>query len=462
MQVKNNGHLYEQLRKQYPVFVFESYTYKIIDGDIHVRFKYTAGSDIVMEPCTIIKNHEEYRHFFSDHSLQDLDTLFFQLGMAELISYWKAVCSPTVKILVGSLDADAVDFWKKLYFNGLGEFFYINGINATEADFMQIESPSAQMMPKVDVNLLSKTIVPIGGGKDSVVTLEALRQQEDIIPLIINPRGATLECAQKAGFEGNFFEINRTISPALLDLNAKGYLNGHTPFSAMLAFYTLLVSCLSGRKNIALSNESSANESTVRGMNVNHQYSKSLEFESDFRQYTSRYIHSELNYYSFLRPITELQIASLFAQCEPYHYSFKSCNAGSKQNIWCCNCAKCLFTFIILSPFIDGDTLEKMYGENLLDKESLLDYLQELCGMKPTKPFECVGTIDEVNLSLSHTAGLYEGRALPALLKYYVQTPQYAQYKQLSLNMALQQWSDEHFLSKEGEKVLKTWLKIKE
>ncbi|MBO4581213.1 MAG: hypothetical protein J5701_02880 [Bacteroidales bacterium] len=461
MQIKNNGSLYERLRNKYPVFVFESYTYKIINGDIHIQFKYTAGDDIVMEPCTVIKNNAEYAHFLSARGLQQLDTLFFQLGMVELISYWKAVCSPIVKIKPGSLDEKAVRFWKKLYFNGLGEFFYVNGINASEDGFMQIEAPCDKQKPLQDIVFSSKTIVPVGGGKDSVVTLEALRTQEDIKPLIINPRGATLECAQKAGFENNFFEISRTISPALLDLNARGFLNGHTPFSAMLAFYSLLAACLSGRKNIALSNESSADESTVRGMNVNHQYSKSLEFESDFRNYVAEYIHKELNYYSFLRPVTELQIASLFAQCEPYHTSFKSCNAGSKQNVWCCNCAKCLFTYIILSPFISSDGLEKIYGENLLNKESLLDYLQELCGMKPTKPFECVGTVDEVNLSLAYTAGLYEGRELPALLKYYVQTPQYARYRRMSLQSALQQWNKAHFLNKDAEKLLKTWLKIK-
>lgn len=460
MEVKSNGRQYEQLRQKYPVFTFESYTYNIIDGDIKVQFRYTAGSDVVMEPCTIIKNHAEYASFLAHHSLQELDTLFFQLGMVELVSYWKAVCSPKVVVKAGGLDAPAIAFWKKLYFNGLGEFFYTNGIVATEQNFMQIEA-QGNVKPMVNVTLADKTIVPIGGGKDSVVTLEALRTRQDIMPLIINPRGATLECAQKAGFDGNFFELKRTISPRLLELNSQGYLNGHTPFSAMLAFYTLVSACMSGRKNIALSNENSANESTVKGMNVNHQYSKSVEFERDFRNYVARYIHPELNYYSFLRPISELQIAYLFSQCSSYFSSYKSCNAGSKQNIWCCNCAKCLFTYIILSPFIDADSLEKIYGENLLNKESLLDELQELCGMTPSKPFECVGTIDEVNLSLAYTIGRYEAQELPVLLKYYEQTSLYEKYKKVSMARTLQQWNTEHFLKPEAEEILKMWLKIK-
>ena len=150
--------------------------------------------------------------------------------------------------------------------------------------------------------------------------------------MIINPRQATLACVQMAGYENNFLQINRTIDSTLLDLNAKGYLNGHTPFSAMLAFYSVLLAVLSQKKHIALSNESSANEATVKNMDVNHQYSKSYEFESDFRNYISKYVNTDINYYSFLRPLSELQIAYLFAQLPSYFPVFKSCNVGSKTD----------------------------------------------------------------------------------------------------------------------------------
>ena len=128
---------------------------------------------------------------------------------------------------------------------------------------------------------------PIGGGKDSVVTLELLRNSSmEILPLIINPRGATLNSIEKGGFsQKSYIKIRRTIDKHLLELNDKGYLNGHTPFSAMLAFVSLFSSLMTNTPNIALSNENSANESTVKGEDINHQYSKSLEFEEDFRSY---------------------------------------------------------------------------------------------------------------------------------------------------------------------------------
>lgn len=395
---------YQQMRQQYPVFCYESFQHSVTDRGLLVRHRFTAGNDIVFEPETLIPS----RSFvdFGRLSQQQYDTLVFQMGMIELVSYWKCVCSPKVVIKPFAMGQQQLDFWKKLYFNGLGEFFYINGITATQEDFMDIVCESDNALQPVDFDTdTDKYLVPIGGGKDSVVTLEVLRKAGTAFrPLIINPRGATTECARIAGFAPDeVFEIRRTIHPRLLELNAQGYLNGHTPFSAMLAFYTLLASALTGYGSIALSNENSANEATVIGTSVNHQYSKSIEFENDFRQYVKSYVSGSFNYFSFLRPLAELQIAMLFARNPQYFSVFRSCNAGSKQNIWCCNCPKCLFAYIILSPFIEPAVMERIFGKNLLDEPAMRPYLDELRGLAPTKPFECVGTISEVNAALAMT-----------------------------------------------------------
>jgi hypothetical protein len=298
-------------------------------------------------------------------------------------------------------------WWRKLYYHGLGEFFYQNKIEATEDDFLQFKynsnSPEASTLSYPHIENSPRVIVPIGGGKDSVVTLEALRIEKEVIPFIINPRGATLDCARIAGFpneEEDIVVLHREIDPQLLELNKQGYLNGHTPFSAMLSFYTLLVSYGTATRDVALSNESSANEPTIPGTKINHQYSKSLEYEDDFRYYVKTFLNDCNHYYSYLRPYTELQIAQMFARHPQYFPVFKSCNAGSKENKWCCNCPKCLFAYIILSPFIDNDTIVSIFGEDLLDKPALQQYFDELCGIAPNKPFECVGTIDEVNKAL--------------------------------------------------------------
>ena len=416
--MNNNNEKYLSLRRQYPVFEYLAYHYSVEADGLHLWFDFRMG-DIEFHPTAIVE-----RRPFLDFSA-DIDTIVFNIGMVELVSYWKCACPPTVKVLCGSLTDSQLAFWRKLYWHGLGEFFYTNGISETPEAFLEIENGELKIdnwLPHSDNSQFSNLksqfyLVPIGGGKDSVVTLELLRRAgKTIRPLIMNPRGATVECAAKAGFPiDEVLVIRRTIDPTLLDLNAKGYLNGHTPFSAMLAFYTQLASALSGIPNVALSNESSANESTVIGTSVNHQYSKSLEFEDDFREYCG----NTFNYFSFLRPLSELQIAMLFSRFTAYHDVFRSCNVGSKQDIWCGHCAKCLFAYIILSPFIEPARLNQIFGKSMLEDTTLEHEFLQLTGKAETKPFECVGTVSEVNAALSMAIERWYPITRPALLKDY-------------------------------------------
>jgi len=323
-----------------------------------------------------------------------------------LVSYWKATCSPQIVVHDYILGETQQNWWKKLYYKGLGEFFYQNEIHCTQNDFVhfsfakEVKPYSDLSFKKIDTS--QKVLVPIGGGKDSVVTLEELKKEQEVIPFIINPRGATLDCTRVAGFEtlNEIVILEREIDTNLLACNKQGFLNGHTPFSAMLAFYTLLASYGAGTREIALSNEASANEATVLGTEVNHQYSKSLEFEKDFQQYVQNYMGNCAHYYSYLRSFSELQIAGKFAQYPQYFSVFRSCNAGSKENKWCCNCPKCLFAYIILAPFIDKNTRLEIFGEDLLNKPEMEHFFNQLIGKEATKPFECVGTIEEVVAAL--------------------------------------------------------------
>jgi hypothetical protein len=211
--------------------------------------------------------------------------------------------------------------------------------------------------------------------------------------------------------------LHREIAPQLLELNKQNFLNGHTPFSAMLAFYTLLASYGTATRCIALSNESSANEPTIPGTDINHQYSKSLEFEEYFRRYVKENMNDCAHYFSYLRPLNELQIAKKFAQYRQYHPVFKSCNVGSKENKWCCTCSKCLFACLILAPFLTDKELITIFGEDLLDKPEMQQYFDELCGLAPNKPFECVGTVAEVNYAI---AMILEERKDKYLIKRFI------------------------------------------
>ena len=412
----DNQEKYLSLRREYPDFEYRAFHWQVCDEGLRLWFDFQMGA-VEFHPTALV----ERRAFLDLDGLDPevVDRLVFDIGMAEVVSYWKCACPPRLHVLCGTLTPGQVAFWRKLYWHGLGEFYYTNGIAETPEAFVQVDCGAASGCSPLTVHHSphpTHYLVPIGGGKDSVVTLELLRRAgRTVRPLIMNPRGATTDCARVAGFPlDEVLVIRRTIDPTLLELNKQGYLNGHTPFSAMLAFYTRLASVLSGIPNVALSNENSANESTVLGTSVNHQYSKSLEFEDDFRAYCPGF-----NYFSFLRPLSELQIAMLFSRFTQYHDVFRSCNVGSKQDIWCGHCAKCLFAYIILSPFIAPERLDAIFGKAMLDDLSLQHEFDQLCGLADTKPFECVGTVGEVRQALGMTLRRWYPANRPALLKEY-------------------------------------------
>ena len=400
MTNKDNQQKYLDFRNEYPFFEYQSYSFNFINGNLQAEFSFNLSDKYIFKPTISIPS----RSFYSLDSVNkiDLNNFIFHIGMVELISYWKAACPPKLIITPQLLDEKQVAWWKKLYFLGLGEFFYLNGISTDEDSFMEISTHGEKLnLASVRVDS-EKVIVPIGGGKDSVVTLELLsRSMVPVIPMMVNPREASIRTIETAGYTvDQSIVINRTIDAGLLELNRLGFLNGHTPFSALLAFAGVLSCAMSGIGNIALSNESSANESTVPGSKINHQYSKTFEFESDFAWYLKNYVHPDLRYFSFLRPVNELQIAKLFSKYPQHFDGFRSCNVGSKTDSWCGKCPKCLFTYAILSPFIERQKLVAIFGKDMLDDLSLKKIFDELTGTSEVKPFECVGTPDEVVAAL--------------------------------------------------------------
>ncbi|MBN2237589.1 MAG: hypothetical protein JW729_08505 [Bacteroidales bacterium] len=443
---------FNKYRTIFPRFIYKDYKYYFTNQHLYIEFEFELEASnkvdsVLFNPSLNLSIPE---NLYSQSLIApELDAYVFNMGMVELISYWKAACPKELLVQANALDEKQIQFWKNIYWNGLGEFFYLNGIQTNENDFMKLRSISDKTW-KLDTSIKStKIMVPIGGGKDSAVSIELLKESGvGLIPFIINPRKASLDTVKQADVAGNQVLAYRKIDPKLIELNKKGYLNGHTPFSAMLAFTSLLQARLLNAKYIALSNESSANESSILDSHVNHQYSKTYEFESDFRQYYKSYIDSELEYFSFLRPLSELQIACFFSKFEAHHFSFRSCNVGSKMDTWCCNCPKCLFTYTILSPFIKEEKLIQMLGENLLNKPSLQKSMTELQGLSTTKPFECIGTVSEVNLALqkaienNYSVSIAQLKALDSKTNNDFQA-------------ALNDWNNEHFLPEFLEQLLK-------
>lgn len=392
---------YEQLREKHPSFTYKSYSLKEINGEILIRYDFSMENGADFHPE--IRIPTENLNIVNPFDSECAERIIFSLGMVELISYWKCACPPKVYVDCGYLDSFDIKWWKRLYFGGLGEFHYINGIVADEESFMDIvcryEHKHYHPFP---YNSTGKNLITVGGGKDSAVTTDLLKSfRDDNIFFTVNDQEARTQTVLKAGYsEDRIVKTYRTIDKNLLKLNSEGYLNGHTPFSAIVAFLSLYCAYLTGAENIVLSNESSANESNIKGSKVNHQYSKSFAFEEDFRKYVEKNIMNEISYFSLLRPFNELQIAKYFAKCKEFLPVFRSCNKGSKKNIWCGKCAKCLFVFIMLSPFIEYSELVEIFGNDMLNDGDLTADFDGLVGITSVKPFECVGTPEEIALAL--------------------------------------------------------------
>ena len=448
---------FEDFRKEYPRFIYNNYKISETNEKICIEYDFEIEKLTKFNPkIEILKKEFKIRNI----NLAKVKNMVFNLGLVEAISYFKATCSPLFIIKCGKLDGFQEKWFKKLYYLGLGEFRFVNNINISEEEFLQFICEGEKIEISEEQDCLNGIIIPVGGGKDSNVTLDLLKDYKDkSLAFRIGRNQVSTECSKIAGFDNDkVIEVKRTIDNNLIELNSKGFLNGHTPFSAIVAFLTYLCSYLLGKKYIALSNEASANESNVDGENINHQYSKTIEFENDFREYTEKYLKGNVEYFSLLRPISELQIAKLFSKLEEYHETFKSCNVGSKQEHWkwCCDCPKCLFVYTILSPFLYKEKLIKIFGEDLFEREDLLEMFIELCGYGKTKPFECVGTYSEIRYSISEVIRKLENKnvELPYLLKYYKEN------YELSNEDLLSYYNYEHNVPKEFEEILKQKLKF--
>ena len=422
----------EILRKKYKKFVYHNYSYKISKNNLEIFFDFRIEPDIFFKPKIVIENINKTKIEKVGESV--LNNLIFQLGLIEMLSYWKATCSKEIEIKAGYLNQSQVKWWKNLIKNGMGQFFYENKLDLKIADSLKIISDEKKRNDFEIFNkkLSNKILLPMGGGKDSIVSLEILKKSKHLFTCFsLNPTDASKKTLKVGGCKKSII-VKRKIDSKLLELNRRGFLNGHTPFSAYLAFLTVLIGVIFDYKHIALSNERSSNEGNLKylGRTINHQYSKSFDFEKKFRNYSKKYLVKNIEYFSFLRPLYEIQIAKLFSEYfDKYGTVFLSCNeayktySGKRSPIkkWCGKCPKCLFVFAILYPFVKTKKLLKIFGENLFEKKELLNLIKELIGESRFKPFECVGTKKEslIAFYLSLKKAKKQKVKLPYLLKYF-------------------------------------------
>ncbi|HMO19147.1 MAG TPA: hypothetical protein PKA63_13755 [Oligoflexia bacterium] len=419
------------LRSKHPYIEFVSYSWSFHNNGISIEYRFVLDPGIVFKPTlnisvTNLPIKKDSPEYFK------LDKLVFLLGMVELISYWKLACPSQIIVSCFSLDQYECNWWKSLFVKGLGEFFFVNDLSPS-IDF-EIKSKTnnfSEKLSNLNSDLLNENlpvIVMVGGGKDSCVGIEVLKSvypSERLIPLCLNPIPASYSVLNAANIAPPII-VSRIISPLLVEMSkSRSYFNGHTPFSALLSFVGVISAILSGAGSVVSSNEASASEGNLiyQGLEVNHQYSKSLDYEESFREYLN-YIGVRIDYYSVLRPLNEIQIAGLFSNYREYFKSFQSCNRmqtlHARKSLyepkWCGSCSKCVFTFIVLAVFLGNDELKEIFGELLVLNSDNMDFLKELLARDgKIKPFECVGTEDEVRLGLGSFLARFPEKDLPHL-----------------------------------------------
>lgn len=385
-----------------PTFFFEGYQY---DFKKHTAiFCYSYGKNHQFkEKITFNSTSDSKPKNLNDEEKQALKKTLDLLYLASGVSYFKIFFPKNIIIKGIDLSQETTTFLNNFYTQGLGEYAFVNNLKIKGMiNFPVTLKTQGKIKPNQKITLPRKTAVPIGGGKDSIVTLELLKKNKEPLVLFIvgdaQPLFSTIKIANLP-----YIQVQREVDKKLFSLNKTGVKNGHVPITGLISMIAAVSAIIYGFDTIVMSNERSANTGNVlhNGQEVNHQYSKSLDFEKKFSDYIRKNFPINLNYFSILRPLSELAISRIFSNYPQYHSSFRSCGISYKQEKkkrlsgWCANCAKCRFIFLSLALFVDKNKLTSIFGKNLLnDPQQTIGY-RELTGLEGHRPFDCVGEIEE-------------------------------------------------------------------
>ncbi len=334
------------------------------------------------------------------------DRLLRLLALTCSPSYYKAAAPSTIDIAFRTGEFER-DYLRALIAGGLGEFAYRNSLPAALTP--EITGPEGAPHDVGDDpwDPDADPLVPVGGGKDSVVTIEALKRHGFTPTLFsVNRFDPIDRCIDISGLDS--VRVTRSIDRRLIEINAEGAHNGHVPVTAINSVIGLIVADADGFGPVVLSNERSSNVGNVTwmGRDVNHQWSKSISYESLLRDTLRQYGMNPDRYFSLLRPLSESEIADRFRASPQYFRGFISCNrpfaidAGRRGATWCGHCPKCLFVFGLMAPRLGRAEVEAIFGHNLFADPGNRPGFEDIVGLGVHKPFECVGEYYEAAESL--------------------------------------------------------------
>lgn len=382
----------------YSSFVFESYSFNAANNTAVFNYSFDSTLHFTETYIFTLPKVTDYDNAMLDRAVQ---LLFLIAG----VSYYKAFPVKNIIIQSGTVDAELAGFLSFTYQHGLREYFYHNNMPVTTS--VTFPTTTTAAVPTLTRQLTPAMLVAIGGGKDSVVSYEKAKQTD--LPLYTWALGHAEQLAPLVDVIGadTHVSVARVLDTQLLDgsLKAAGARNGHIPISAIFAAVSTIVCILLGVQDSVMSNEYSASEPTlyVGEEPVNHQFSKSLQFEQSYQAILQHLFGDSVRYYSLLRPLHEAYVTELFSKhyYQKYKRVFSSCNRAYVQTshamFWCGACPKCAFTYLALVSFLPADEILPLWnGHDVLRDPRLQPTYEKLLGISPNgKPFECVGEIKE-------------------------------------------------------------------
>ncbi len=403
-------------------FVFKNWHFSPESGELLLHYATTKYGDFTEQYHFPTVSVTRYLKFKTQLDAA-IDCLHWMAG----VSYYKTSLAEHISFAHSSPTAKQADWLNQTWQAGLAELAVSNGL--AWLDHIKFQGVDSTVMPD-NVALSPRSLVAIGGGKDSLVTIEAIKAMPEEASLFMVGQSPFIQAVAEHTHMP-LLQVKRKVDAKLQQVNQQGAYNGHVPITAINCCVAVVAALLYDYDSVVFSNERSADSGNFKldnGQWVNHQYSKSLAYEQTWQSVVDQHIVKGLDCFSLLRPYSELAIVKKFADLTQYFPYFSSCNRNfhltgtqNRHHHWCGQCPKCAFVFLCLAPFISKDQLLKIFKKDLLADEHLVVLFESLLGIQGNKPFECVGEVHECRLALQ----------LLAVQADWLQHPQLQQWAQL-------------------------------
>ena len=386
-------------------FELSGYDFDAESGELELRYALLGAG----EPITFAEHAKIPVNNTDPQVVGVADRLARLIFLASCVSYYKAAAPRQVSVVVPITEQEK-HFLAEIIRRGMTEFAYVNNMPHALAPTILV----SEIVPPEPIAITDTDdkhpLVPVGGGKDSIVTIEALRAAGFESTLFsVNSYAPIANTVERA--ELPYLKVGRQIDSKIGELNEQGAFNGHVPITLINSLLGLLTAVTNGRTTVVMSSERSASSGNVmwRGIDVNHQWAKSIEAEQLLQTTLREVVSPSVVYFSLLRPLSELRIARQFAKLVQYHDIFTSCNRAfhldpTKRRIWCGECDKCRFVALILAPYMSVEQEEAIWHKNMFNDGTQLSGFRQLLGIEGHKPLECVGEIAESRLALQMAA----------------------------------------------------------